>query len=173
MNYVSVTNSPVPVIQEAIILCMKHSVTRNGFLDKRVVSYDFPNLEVVPDIDKTMAGSYFNDRFRPVLEEMKIEPSVEIHAKEIVYAIRNNLPIELDKPGNGLRQRSDFTEQCKSFTGGFQDLRGKVTTMKFPSGEEFGFGVASAIIRDLLGEIPRTKPKVPSIPPKEPKHGIK
>lgn len=36
-----------------------------------------------------------------------------------------------------------------------------------------GSAIASAIIRDLLGEIPRTKPKVPSIPPKEPKHGIK
>lgn len=163
-----ISTSPEICLQETLSNCMMHSVRIDGVSDKRVV---VPDLDSIPEPTLVNSAYYYRELLMPVVTALELQPSVEIHSKEVVFAILNDLPIDLGDPKNGIRQRSDYADFVKSFSGGFIDLMGKGTTVKFPSGEEFGFGLQSAATLGM-DESQGPKHKVPSVPSPKPKHGI-
>lgn len=152
--------------------CMQRAVLVDGIRDMRIIAYEFPDLASIPRPSQKSCRRYYHDLLIPAVDKLGLKPCVELHAQEVVFAMLHDLPIELNKPGNGIRQQAGYTEHCRSFRGGFIDLMGKGTTVVLPSGEEVGFGLQSAALQGV--EVVSTlKQKAPHSKNKAHKHGIR
>jgi len=152
--------------------CMQNAVRIDGIRDMRIMVYEFPNADSIPKPNQGNRDRYYHDLLIPAVDKLGLKPCVELHAQEVVFAMLHDLPIELNKPGNGIRQQAGYTEHCRSFRGGFIDLMGKGTTVVLPSGEEVGFGLQSAALQGVEA-VSTLKQKAPHSKNKAHKHGIR
>lgn len=152
--------------------CMQRAVLVDGIRDMQIIAYEFPDLASIPRPSQKNCRRYYHDLLIPAVDKLGLKPCVELHAQEVVFAMLHDLPIELNKPGNGIRQQAGYAEHCRSFRGGFIDLMGKSTTVVLPSGEEVGFGLQSAALQGV--EVVSTlKQKAPHSKNKAHKHDIR
>lgn len=165
------THAVETCLAQAIPECMQHAVLINGICDLRMVVYEFPTLDSIPQPSLENCDRYYRDLLLPAVDRLGLKPCVELHTQEIVFALLNDLPINLNKPDNAIRHRSEYAEHCKSFKGGFFDLMKKETTIVLPSGKEVCFGFSSSSLQGL-GVISDLKRKTPAKEDKSPKHRI-
>ena len=148
--------------------CLEYAVGMDKINDLRVELYQFPNLELLPEVNDQNSERYYRDEFLPVAKKLGIEPTAVIHTHEMVYAMLNGIPIEVGKPGNNIRQRSDYAEQCKSLPGKSLELPGKKLAIKMPEGEiQINVNGAAIVVA-----VPKQPSHVPSIPAPNPKHEV-
>lgn len=158
-------------LSQTLPRCMQHAVMRDDIRDMRIVVYDFPTLDSIPQPSLENCDRYYHDLLLPAVDKFGLKPCVELHAQEVVFAMLHDLPIELNKPDKAIRHRSEYAEHCESFKGGFFDLAGKGVRVVLPSGEEIGFGLRTMSLQGL-GAILALKRKAPAKENKSPKHRI-
>ena len=159
-------------LSQTLPRCMQHAVMKDGIRNMRIVVYEFPTLDSIPQPSLENCDRYYRDLLLPAVGKFRLKPCVELHAQEVVFAMLHDLPIELNKPGNGIRQQAGYAEHCRSFRGGFIDLMGKGTTVVLPSGEEVGFGLQSAALQGIEA-VSTLKQKALHSKNKAHKHGIR
>ena len=172
-RWLAMAGTPSPEASLSLILpeCMCHSVLPDRVHDMRIIVYEFPSEASIPKPSRETAIRYYHDMLMPTVEKLGLNPSIDIHTQEIVFSLLNNIPIELNKPGNGIRQRSEYAEHCRSFRGGLSDVNGKGTTVVLPSGEKVGFGLKAGVCQGS-GAVSSLKHKTPDKEVKFPKHRI-
>ena len=149
--------------------CLENAVEIDKINDSRVELYQFPNLDPLPEVNDQNSERYYRDEFLPLPKKLGIEPKAVIHTHEMVYAMLNGIPIEVGRPGNNIRQRSDYAEQCKSLPGKSLELPGKKLAIKMPEGE-IQINVDGGAIVVAVIQQPRHVPAVSS--ESSPKHGV-
>ncbi len=137
----AITASQEESLMEALSSCMQRSVKIDSIEDMRVLLYDFPNLKPIPEIDPEAGESYYTDRLLPVINELGLTPSAKIQSRELAFAMMHDMQIDLNKPNDSIRLRSDLAQQYEAFSCGFIDLMGKDATILLSSGKEIEFGL--------------------------------
>ena len=171
VSFLMLTPTPDESLGIAAKTCMQQSMSINGIDDMRVVMYEFPALGPIPKPTKRNAQRYYHDLLMPVVDKLGLVPSAEIHSKEIAFAMLNDIPIELGKPENCIRQRSDYADFVKTFSGGFDELKGKDTPIILAPGEKVVVGLKTPVQISIDHACKKTH-HIPSVPAPEPKHGV-
>lgn len=100
VEHMAIAPSTEQCLQIALSNCMQSSVTTDGMGDKRVLEYEISDFDLVPMPTPENCTRYYREMLLPVVNKLGLKPTLEIHSKEVVFAIMNDIPIEVGNPEN-------------------------------------------------------------------------